>query len=84
MTKCLAVAYQLFNTVLTLVGDGSQVALLEVTRAISIKQLLEILDLGLKLDADVGIVHENTLMSVLDDVTRGLDVLTESHGLVNR
>ena len=68
----------------TLVGDGAQVSFLQVTGAIGIKQLLEVLDLRLELGADVGIVHKDSLMSVLDNAARGFDVLTESHSLVNR
>ena len=68
----------------TLVGDGAQVTFLQVTGAIGIKQFLEVLDLGLELGADVGIVHKDSLMGVLDNAARGLNVLTESHGLVNR
>ena len=68
----------------TLVGDGAQVAFLQVTGAIGIEQFLEVLDLRLELGADVGIIHKDSLMGVFDNAARGLDVLAESHGFVNR
>ena len=68
---------------LSLVGDGAQVAFFQVTRAIGFEQFLEVINLGSELGAYIGIVHKNTLMGMLNDVTCGLNILTESNGLVN-
>ena len=69
---------------LAFVGDGADVALLDVTGAVGVEKFLEVFNLGLEFGTDVGIVYKNALMGVLDDVARGLDVLAEAYGFVNR
>ena len=68
---------------LSLVGNGSQVALLEVARAVGVEQLLEILDLGLQLNTDVSILHMHAMVGEFHQAAPGFDVLTQSHGLVD-
>ena len=69
---------------LTLVGDGTQIALLELTRAVGVEQFLEVIDLGLELGADVGVVDKNALMGMLDNADGRFDILAESHRFVDR